>query len=463
MATIGAIGAAAAVIAAIFKKLDNTFELSGALIEREADSPLWNDLDKICDQVGTQPPDRVIAGIDNNFFVTEHAVTLDGQVHEGRTLFVSLSLLKTLQGSQADAVMAHEMAHFSGNDTMYSKKISPLLARYETYLPALHAGGISLPVFYFMRCFRSLFQISLGKLSREREFRADKIASETASPPDIANALLKIAAYGEYRGKVEHDLFDTEKALETLNISQRVSHGFKEFACSFVKGGKVNEAKTAHPFDSHPPFEERVAAVQVKLSNEDMLNVLQAEPDARWYRNIKQALAAKTIENTSPRRTNLVMELGQLQKFCSRRESLAPTNRAPASWTAAALCRFCVASLPMEKRQAPPQSKMHGTPTPLPLRRQLMGLRFSQSFSPTRPCFCAFGAFSWLIHLRLLGSQTAQHFPQAGDSLADVRLARVAKAQAHFMVWFAPRRIGGVAKFARHIQNVLRERSLEHF
>ena len=289
MATIGAIGAAAAVIAAIFKKLDNTFELSGALIEREADSPLWNDLDKICDQVGTQPPDRVIAGIDNNFFVTEHAVTLDGQVHEGRTLFVSLSLLKTLQGSQADAVMAHEMAHFSGNDTMYSKKISPLLARYETYLQALHAGGISLPVFYFMRCFRSLFQISLGKLSREREFRADKIASETASPPDIANALLKIAAYGEYRGKVEHDLFDTEKALEALNISQRVSHGFKEFACSFVKEGKVNEAKTAHPFDSHPPFEERVAAVQVKLSNEDMLNVLQAEPDARWYRNIKQA------------------------------------------------------------------------------------------------------------------------------------------------------------------------------
>ncbi len=283
--------AAFAVIAAIFKKLDGKFELAGVMLEREPDSPLWSDLERICAKVGTPPPDRIIAGIDNNFFVTEHPVTLEGRILEGRTLYVSLSLLKTLQGGQADAVMAHEMAHFSGNDTLYSRKISPLLGRYHAYLQALYAGGISLPVFYFMLCFHSLFQLSLGKLSREREFRADKIASEVASPQDMANALLKISAYGNYRGKVEHELFDMEKAHDSLNISQRVCNGFRDFACSFVKDGKANESETAHPFDSHPPFEERLKAVNVRLSVEDMLNVLQADVDARWYRNIRQAEA----------------------------------------------------------------------------------------------------------------------------------------------------------------------------
>ncbi len=289
IAGLMAVCAAFAVIAAIFKKIDDKFELQGEMIEREPDSPLWKELDDICGKVGTPPPDRIIAGIDNNFFVTEHPVTLGDKRLEGRTLYVSLSLLKVLQGSQADAVMAHEMAHFSGNDTLYSKKISPLLGRYQIYLGALYAGGISLPIFYFMLCFRSLFEISLGRLSRQREFRADRIASEVASPKDMAGALLKISAYGNYRGKVEDELFQVEKVIDTLNIPQKVGDGFKEFACSFVKEGKASEAETAHPFDSHPPFEERVKAVQAEMSVEEMLEVLQADPDARWYRNINRA------------------------------------------------------------------------------------------------------------------------------------------------------------------------------
>ena len=75
--------------------------------------------------------------------------------------------MRVLQGAEADAVMAHEMAHFSGQDTLYSKKISPLLSRYGLYLQALYAGGISRPVYYYMLCFRGLFEISLRRLGRQ--------------------------------------------------------------------------------------------------------------------------------------------------------------------------------------------------------------------------------------------------------------------------------------------------------
>ena len=284
-----AIAAAAAVVAAIFKKINDEFVLKGSLVDMRAGSPLRDDLDRICRAVGTAPPDRIIAGIDNNFFVTEHAVTLNGTVHQGRTLYVSLSLLKTLQGSQADAVMAHEMAHFSGNDTLYSKKISPLLNRYQIYLQALYSGGLSLPVFYFMLCFRGLYQVSLSKLSRQREFRADQIAAQTTSPKDVAHALLKIAAYSEYRMKVERELFDAEKLLEKIDISQRVETGFKSFASSLATDEKLTRIETAHPFDSHPPLDQRLNAVGVRLSSDAILEILTETADGRWFRNVEKA------------------------------------------------------------------------------------------------------------------------------------------------------------------------------
>jgi len=286
---LGALLASCAVIAAIFRRINDDFVIEGTLLERTPDSPLWADLERICHRVGTAAPDRIIAGIDNNFFVTEHAVTVAGKEYEGRSLYVSLSLLKVLQGSQADAVMAHEMAHFSGNDTLFSKRISPLLNRYQIYLEVLRAGGLSVPVFYFMLCFRGVFEWSLGRLRREREFRADRIAAESTSPADIGEALVKIAAYSEYRGKVEQELFDQEQVLEVVNIPQRIAHGFPGFATALVGEDKLGQIKTAHPFDSHPPLDQRLAAVGIQLTRESTLAILQSETDAKWLRNIAQA------------------------------------------------------------------------------------------------------------------------------------------------------------------------------
>ena len=62
----------------------------------------------------------MIAGIDDQFFVTEHPVTIQHADWKGRTLFVSLSLLRTMPEDETRAALAHELAHFSGNDTYYT-------------------------------------------------------------------------------------------------------------------------------------------------------------------------------------------------------------------------------------------------------------------------------------------------------------------------------------------------------
>ncbi len=181
--------------------------------------------------------------------------------YSGRTLFASLSLLKCLSRSEADAVLAHELAHFSGADTLYSRKTSPLLGKYYHYLGALYQGGISRPVFYFMFFFWNLYHLVLNKISRDREFRADRIGGEMTSPRDIAQALLKTTAYSRYRHKVQAGLFEKDEDVEAMDVFQRIENGFPAFLGACAIGTELAESHTPHPFDSHPPLAARVQSL----------------------------------------------------------------------------------------------------------------------------------------------------------------------------------------------------------
>lgn len=294
---IGIIGlcAVGAVIAAIFKKVDNDFVIEGEEITREMAPALWQDLERLSDSMGTAPPDHVIAGIDDNFFVTQMPVQIAGHEDQelrtvkGRTLFVSLSLLKKLPHQEADAVLLHELAHFSGNDTTYTQKIAPLLSRYGHYLQGLYDGGISRPVFYFAVMFRALYEISLGKLSRQREFRADRLASEKTSAESMAHALLRITAYSQYRNELEQEFFDAEEAHQQVNLSQRIDGGFQTYATAFVDKQDVGELATSHPFDSHPPLQQRLEALGFRASPDAMRDALYDDSLGPWFEKIDGA------------------------------------------------------------------------------------------------------------------------------------------------------------------------------
>lgn len=281
-----ALAGVALVIGGIFKRLDNRFEVQGTLLSPEVAGPLWEQLRSLAAAIGTAPPDQIIAGIDDNFFVTEQAVIVDGKKLQGRTLFVSLALLKQLNGCEANAVLAHELAHFSGQDTVYSKKISPLLVRYGNYLDALRQNPITMPVFYFMLCFRMLFELSLRRLGRQRETRADRIAVENTSSQAFAGAMLRIVAYSKYRDQIQQQLFDQERALETADIGRQVECGFHAYAVSFASQPDLGIQETPHPFDTHPFLSQRLDTVGVKLGSENATTILAAPGDGHWYRSI---------------------------------------------------------------------------------------------------------------------------------------------------------------------------------
>ncbi len=284
-----AIGGAFAVLKAILHRPSDVLEIDGKLLDPAGSPGLWRDLKTICEKVGTRGPDHVVVGVDDNFFVTEAPVQVDGTIRKGRGLFVGLGLLKQMSGAEADAVLAHEMAHFSGDDTLYSRKTAPLLARFDNYLAAMAANPLAAPVAALPRGFRVLFELARGERSREREFRADRIAAETASPRDLASALMRITAYSEFRSKIQQDLFDRERTLEAADVSARLEAGFQEYARNFASRTDLEGLATSHPFDSHPSLASRLEALGAPPRSAEAAGPLAEPGDGRWYAAIDDA------------------------------------------------------------------------------------------------------------------------------------------------------------------------------
>ncbi len=251
---------AVSLVKTIFRKINTVHHFEGRLINRQSAPALWQQVSQIAERLGTSPPDNIFAGIDDNFFVTELPVRVGGEQHTGRTLFVSLPLLKTLTRGEANAVLAHEMAHFSGEDTLYSRRTAPLLQKYDTYLEALE-GPFGWLVLHLMFLFWNLYQLSLAKIRREREYRADRIAAEATSPTEAAQALLRICAYSQYRTEVQKSLSESEAEAEAMNVAKRLEEGFPAFVGSTVNLERAAQSHTPHPFDSHPTLTERITSL----------------------------------------------------------------------------------------------------------------------------------------------------------------------------------------------------------
>ena len=281
------------VVAAIFRRPSMDFEVEAEVLEKEHAPELWAHVRQLCERLQTPPPDHILAGIDTNFFVTESEVRVGQRMLTGRTLYVSLSLLRLLERSEADAVLAHEMGHLLGGDTGHSKRLAPMLAHFEQYLQALRGGVLTIPIFHFMMAYRGLFELSLGRSRRARELAADRLAASLTSGRDIARSLVKVGAYASFRDRVEADLFARGEQQQTVAIAQRVAHGFAEYASSEAVHGDLHGSVTPHPFDSHPPLAARLENVGVPLAPADVVQVLLEPTTSSW---VSAILVAEAIE-----------------------------------------------------------------------------------------------------------------------------------------------------------------------
>lgn len=263
-------------------------EVEGEVVAKSAEAGLWSRLSRLASRVGTEPPSNVIAGIDDNFFVTESPISAGEKQVEGRTLFVSVPLLRILSADEADAVLAHELAHFRGGDTATSTKLGPALIRYDRYMGELGSSPLTLPAFFLMRLFRVIFELARQRESRRRELVADRVAAETVSSDALARALLKTSAYSSHRAKTEQELFDADKkhAASTLALSDRIAAGLSAHVATAQFREAIASQNVPHPFDSHPPLDQRLQGLGAKRTADDCEALVREAPADSWVEHL---------------------------------------------------------------------------------------------------------------------------------------------------------------------------------
>jgi len=281
-------------IAGIFKRPPPSAPIDARLVT-ESDAPeLWAHLRRCAAHLNTAPPGNVVAGIDVNFFVTEAPLAVREQTLTGRSLYVSLPLLRILDRPEADAVLVHELAHLRGGDTASSARLGPKLVDFDHYCRLMLQGGATIVVYYVMYLYRLIFELALRRDSRRREFLADRIASKVISPRGIVQALIKISAYSNYRSEVERQLFAQDSRHDsTIGIASRVAAGLAPYATSNHFVDSMKTANVPHPFDSHPPLLERMRNVGHEVTELEYGPIITSIPENGWVNDI---LTAEKIE-----------------------------------------------------------------------------------------------------------------------------------------------------------------------
>jgi len=308
-------------VVCIFKRPPKATGIGGELIAPEHSPTLWTHIRGLAARLGTPPPDHLVAGIDTNFFVTEALLAVGDRRLKGRSLFVSLPLLRVLDRSEADAVLAHELAHFQGGDTASSARLGPKLVQYDHYCQMMHAAKVTIFVFYLMRMYRVIFEFALQRDSRRREFLADRAAASLVSGSAIVRSLIKIAAYARYRGEIERRLFERDlKHAGALGIAQQIASGLAPYATSARFVDAMKTARIPHPFDSHPALPERMENVGHRIAEQDYGAIVTAAPAQTWVTDMP---TAADIEQR--------LWLAYEQRFAEMHEQSLAYRYAPAS------------------------------------------------------------------------------------------------------------------------------------
>ena len=160
---------------------------------------------------------------------------------------VSSGLLRNMRQDEVEGVLAHELAHISNGDMVTMTLIQGVVNAFVLYLSRVIAGVVRNMVdernaYMVSLVVTIVLDILLGVLgmmivawfSRAREFRADAGAATLAGREKMIAALRRLQGTKEL-------IDNREPALATL---------------------KINGSRARMLFSTHPPLEERIAALE---------------------------------------------------------------------------------------------------------------------------------------------------------------------------------------------------------
>lgn len=244
-------------------------------ITKEQAPKLFEMVLKLCHEMQASTPNNIILELGTNFFVTDaKAITFDGQ-YDSRTLCISAPLLHALNLEELKAIIAHELAHFTGEDLVYSRRFYPVYRGTSTALNDManvgssgseHSGWMILALIvpmWILRSYLEVFARIERRISRRRELRADSLGAKVSSTSTMASALVKVYTYGALWGQ-----HSEEWIVEALNEGKVFSNISNLFVQVFAPEESLlkqivqdSSSRLTHPTDTHPSLKDRLSAL----------------------------------------------------------------------------------------------------------------------------------------------------------------------------------------------------------
>jgi Zn-dependent protease with chaperone function len=253
-------------------------DVDGRFVSVDQAPELWKFVEATAAAVGTDPPRNIVVGTDATFFVTEAKVATNGGAATGRTLYVSIPLCQILTKTEFRSIVGHEMAHFYGRDTDFSRKFYPAFRNGANTLDAVvgtarsvGGGGYALlPAISLLSFYLESFSEAEAEISREREIAADVIGARVTTKRDFALAITKIIQHDSAWEKVYSELLDNstnEKRELPLPSESFVRVAEQQFrtANRAEQIKQLESEQLAHPTDSHPPLGARLKALGLSV------------------------------------------------------------------------------------------------------------------------------------------------------------------------------------------------------
>lgn len=244
-----------------------TLNVMGIAIGRSEAPLLWKSVDSISKDLNTNSPERIIFTMDDNICVTEALVKVKDSIYTGRTLILSLPLMKCLSKEQSLAVIAHEIAHFSGEDTKFSIKFFPIfhdtrksIEEVGNAISQFGATGIAaLPALAMLNHFLESFALIESEISRQCEKEADLKAANLVGHQNMIEALALTHYLSLAWANCDNALY------ELLREEGKIANNIMSVFPRFIERDqvvnnvfKLINSHTTHPFHSHPSLQYRI-------------------------------------------------------------------------------------------------------------------------------------------------------------------------------------------------------------
>ena len=232
----------------------------GLAVSRDAQPELWATVDRLATAVGTRGPDeiRLIPAV--NAAVKEESSML-GLKHGKRVMYIGIPLVEAFSSAELQAVLAHELGHYSGGHTA----LGPVVYRGHTALEQviIHLRRRPLVQRLFVAYAKLFFRVS-NAVSRRQEFEADASAAAIAGAGPTVSALSRLPSV-----TAAWQFFLEKYVVPPVQINvvpNGLASGFRSLISEPQRQQELAaigvKQEVASPYDTHPPLHERIAVLR---------------------------------------------------------------------------------------------------------------------------------------------------------------------------------------------------------